>query len=130
MAFFAFFFPLSLIMTSFKDVKEVPKWFETIGKSVGVAQTKNLINAIVTLGSVVLTYTVIMVIIAKFFSASDVSVVGLMEAITSGNVYAEDLNTENLQSMTLASFVALMYVLNYIFNQIPQIYSMTFKILF
>jgi hypothetical protein len=124
MAFFAFFFPLSLIMISFKDVKEVPKWFETIGKSVGVAQTKNLINAIVTLGSVVLTYTVIMVIIAKFFSASDVSVVGLMDAITSGNIYAEDLNTENLQSMTLASFVALMYVLNYIFNQIPQITKM------
>ena len=124
MAFFAFFFPVSLIMISFKDVQDVPKWFGTIGKSVGVAQTKNLINAIVTLGSVVLTYTVIMVIIAKFFSASDVSVVGLMDAITSGDIYAEDLNTENLQSMTLASFVALMYVLNFVFSQIPQITKM------
>lgn len=124
MAFFAFFFPLSLVMVVFKDVKYVPKWFSTIGKSVGVAQTKNLINAIVTLGSVVLTYTVIMVVIAKFFSASDTSVVGLMDAITSGQIYADDLNTDNLQSITLISFIALLYIINFIFEQIPQITKM------
>ncbi len=124
MAFFAFFFPISLVMTIFKDVKEVPKWFGTIGKNVGVAQLKNLINAIVTLGSVVLTYTVMMVIIAKFFSASNVSVVNLMNAITSGNIYAEDLNTDALYSLTLASFIALMYVLTFVFDQIPQITKM------
>ena len=124
MALFAFFFPLSLIMVVFKDVKEVPKWFGDIGKSVGVAQIKNLISAIVTLGSVVLTYTVIMVIVAKFFSAPDASVVGLMDAITSGQIYADDLNTENLQAMTLISCIALVYVMNFIFSQIPQITKM------
>lgn len=124
MALFAFFFPLSLIMIVFKDVKEVPKWFGDIGKSVGVAQIKNLINAIVTLGSVVLTYTVIMVVVAKFFSASDASVVGLMDAITSGQIYADDLNTDNLQAMTLISCIALVYVMNFIFAQIPQITKM------
>jgi hypothetical protein len=124
MALFAFFFPLSLIMMIFKDAKEVPKWFGDIGKTVGVAQIKNLINAIVTLGSVVLTYTVIMVIVAKFFSAPGVSVNGLMDAITSGQIYADDLNTENLQAMTLISCIALVYVLNFIFSQIPQITKM------
>ena len=128
MALFAFFFPLSLIMMTFKDVKEVPKWFGTIGKSVGVAQIKNLISAIVTLGSVVLTYTVIMVIVAKFFSAPDASVNGLMDAITSGQIYADDLNTENLEAMTLTSCIALVYVMNYIFEQIPEITKMVMAV--
>lgn len=124
MALFAFFFPLSLIMVIFKDVKEVPKWFGEIGKTVGVAQIKNLINAIVTLGSVVLTYTVIMVIVAKFFSASDASGANLMDLITQGDIYASDLNTENLEAMTLISCVALVYVMNFIFAQIPQVTKM------
>ena len=124
MAFFAFFFLISLVMTSFKDVKEVPKWFGTIGKNVGVAQLKNVINAIVTLGSVVLTYTVMMVIIAKFLSASNVSVNDLMGAIYGGNLYEEDLSTDALYSLTLASFIALLYVLNFVFEQIPQITKM------
>ena len=111
-------------MTSFKDVKEVPKWFGTIGKNVGVAQLKNVINAIVTLGSVVLTYTVMMVIIAKFLSASNVSVNDLMGAIYGGNLYEEDLSTDALYSLTLASFIALLYVLNFVFEQIPQITKM------
>ena len=49
MALFAFFFPLSMVMVIFKDVKEVPKWFGDVGKNVGAAQIKNLISAIVHL---------------------------------------------------------------------------------
>lgn len=128
MAFFAFFFPLSLVMAAFKDVKEVPKWFGDIGKSVGVAQIKNLINAIVTLGSVVLTYTVMMVIIAKFFSSPDETVGSLMDAIMSGQIYADDLNSDNLQAVTLASSIALVYILNFIFDQIPQITKMILSV--
>ena len=121
MALFAFFFPLSLATVAFKGAENVPEWIGKLGSSVGVSQVKNLINSIVTLASVVITYTVIMVIIAKFFSAPDASVTNLMDAITSGQVFADDLNTENLQAMTLISCIALVYVLNYIFDQIPQI---------
>jgi hypothetical protein len=128
MALFAFFFPLSMVMIIFKDVKEVPKWFGEIGKSVGASQIKNLISAIVTLGSVILTYTVIMVIVAKFFSAPDASVNGLMDAITSGQIYADDLNTENLEAMTLTSCIALVYVMNFIFAQIPEITKMIMSV--
>lgn len=124
MAFFAFFFPLSLVTMPFKDADSVPKWIGNIGNSVGVNQIKNLINAIVTLGSVVITYTVMMVIIAKFFSAPDASVNNVMDAITSGQIFADDLNTENLEAMTLASCVVLVYVLNFIYDQIPQITKM------
>ena len=99
-------------------------FIKKLGKNVGVNQIKNLISAIVSLGSVVITYTVIMSIIAKFFSATDVSNVELMNAITSGKIFDTDLSSENLEAMTLVSCIALMYVLNYIYKQIPQITKM------
>ncbi|MBE6457778.1 MAG: hypothetical protein E7011_03165 [Alphaproteobacteria bacterium] len=124
MAFFAFFFPISLVTFAFKGAEHVPEWIGKLGSGVGVNQIKNLINAIVTLGSVVLTYTVIMVIIAKFFSAPDASAADLMNAITTGQIFEADLNTENLQAMTFMSAIVLVYVLNYIQGQIPQITKM------
>ncbi len=123
MALFAFFFPLSLATVAFKGAEHVPEWIGKIGNSVGVTQVKNLINSIVTLASVIITYTVMMVILAKFFSGPDV-VNGLMDAITSGQIYEDDLNTENMQAMTLIGCIALVYVLNYILEQIPQITKM------
>ena len=124
MAFFAFFFPLSLITMAFSGADYVPKWITGIGGTVGVKQIKNLISSIVTLGSVIITYTVIMVIMAKFFSAPDTSVTDLMTAITTGEIFAADLNTENLQAMTIISCVVLLYVLDFIYKQIPQITKM------
>jgi hypothetical protein len=62
-----------------------------------------------------------MAIIAKFFSATDVSNVELMNAITSGDIFEKDLSAENLEALTLTSCIALMYVLNYVYKQIPQI---------
>jgi hypothetical protein len=123
MALFAFFFPLSLVTVAFKGAEHVPEWIGKMGNSVGVTQVKNLINSIVTLASVIITYTVMMVILAKFFSGPDV-VNGLMDAILSGQIYEDDLNTENIQAMTLIGCIALVYVLNYILEQIPQITKM------
>ncbi|MBO5739642.1 MAG: hypothetical protein J6R52_01075 [Alphaproteobacteria bacterium] len=124
MAFFAFFFPLSLATFAFNGADSVPDVIKKIGKGVGVNQIKNLISSIVTLGSVIITYTVIMAIIAKFFSATDVSNVELMNAITSGDIFEKDLSAENLEALTLTSCIALMYVLNYVYKQIPQITKM------
>lgn len=124
MTFFAFFFPLSLMLFAFKGASNVPSWIGKMGQNLGASQLKNLINAIITLSSAVITYTVIMVIIAKFFSLSGADTTTLMQAITSGQVFADDLNTENLQAMTLASCIILVYVLNYIYGQIPQISKM------
>lgn len=124
MTFFAFFFPLSLVLFAFKGASNVPGWIGKMGQNLGTSQLKNLINAIITLSSAVITYTVIMVIIAKFFSVSGADTTTLMQAITSGQVFADDLNTENLQAMTLASCIILVYVLNYIYGQIPQISKM------
>ena len=121
MAMFAFFFPLSLMMMAFKGVEHVPDWLTHFGKGVGTDQFKKLVNAIVALASCVITYTVIMVILAKFFSDPDVASVGLMEKITTGQIFESDLSLENLEDITLVKTVILTYVMVFIYKQIPQV---------
>ena len=123
MTFFAFFFPLSLTLVSFKGA-DAPQWMANLGKNVGTDQFKKVINAIIGLAAAVLTYTVIMVIIAKFFSAPGESAADLMTLITSGSVFEADLDQDNLAQITLGSAIVLVYVLNYIYSQIPQVTNM------
>lgn len=124
MAFFAFFFPLSLTMMAFRGASDVPQWMSGMGKNLGAAQIKKLIGAIVALAAGVIVYTVIMVIIARFFSAPDVSTSVLMEKILAGTVFADDLSNTNLETTTLMGVVILVYVLNFIYAQIPGIKKM------
>lgn len=123
MTFFAFFFPLSLILVAFKG-DNAPKWMSGLGKDVGTNQFKRLIDSIVALAAAVLTYTVIMVILAKFFAEPGQSAADIMNMITSGEIYSDELSEENLQAMTLGGCVVLVYVLNFIYGQIPQVTSM------
>ncbi|MBO4683042.1 MAG: hypothetical protein J5611_00475 [Alphaproteobacteria bacterium] len=120
MAMFAFMFPLGLVMMSFRG-GDMPEWMSSLGKGLGTNQSKKLINAIITLASAVITYMVIMVIITRFFSDSGVSISELMNAITSGKVMDSDLSHSNLATMTLGGMVILVYVLNYINSQIPNV---------
>ena len=123
MAFFAFFFPLSLILVAFKG-DDAPKWMSSLGKGVGTDQFKKLINAIIALAAAVLTYTVLMTIIAKFFAAPGQSAAEIMELITTGNIFEGDLSGDNLAAMTIGGCVILVYVLNFIYKQIPNVTSM------
>lgn len=123
MTFFAFFFPLSLVLVAFKG-GNAPAWITSLGKEIGTGQFKNLINSIIALASAVITYTVIMVIIAKFFSAPGQSAAEIMELITTGQVFEGDLSGDNLAAMTLGGCIILVYVLNFIYDQIPQVTSM------
>ncbi len=124
MTFFAFFFPLSLTLVAFKGADNVPSWISGLGKNVGTNQFKNLINAIIALTAAILTYTVIMMIIAKFFAAPGQSSQELMELILQGNVFEADLSDDNLEQLTLASTTVLVYVLTYIYGQIPNVTKM------
>ena len=47
-----------------------------------------------------------------------------MNAILSGEVFASDLSEENLASITLIGAIILVYVLNYIYKQIPNVSKM------
>jgi len=127
MATFAFFFPMALMLMSFKDSDknpEMPKWMSNLGKGLGAAQIKTLVNSIVTIGATVITYTVILVIIAKFFSSGDMSTTELMKTITSGQIFESDLSYENVMAMSFAGAVVLVYVLNYIYSKIPEVSKM------
>lgn len=123
MAMFAFMFPIALMMMSFRG-GDMPAWMSSLGKGLGASQIKKVVNSIITLGSAVITYMVILVIIARFFSDSGTSVNELMDAITSGTVMSEDLSESNLATLTLGGAVILVYVLNYIYGQIPQVTKM------
>lgn len=124
MAFFAVFFPLSLVAFIFKGAEHVPEWISKLGASLGTGQVKNVINSIVTLGSVVISYTIITIIIVKFFSVSGTSYNEIMESIASGQVYTDILNSETLESMSLIGCAVLGYILSFIMEQIPQISKM------
>ncbi len=127
MTFFAFFFPLSLVMFVFRN-SEAPGWVKQIGKGVGADQFKNVINAIVTLAAAVLTYTVIMVIIAKFFSSAGTSTADLMTMITNGTVTAAALSDDNLAAMTLMGCIVLVYVINFLSDQIKSVTTMVMSV--
>ncbi len=126
MTFFAFFFPLSLMLVSFKGADSLPSWISSLGKNIGTKQFKDLINAIITLAVAVLTYTVITVIISKFFLPGQ-SVEEIMTMITSGDIFAIDLSEENLFDYTLVECIILVYVLNFIYDQIPNVTSMVLQ---
>lgn len=124
MTMFAFFFPLSLILIPFRSAESVPSWISGLGKNIGANQIKKLINAIVALASAVITYTVIIVIIAKFFSSPDASTTDIMNAITSGNIFDTNLSDDNLAMLTIMGTVVLVYVINFIAGQIPNVTNM------
>lgn len=124
MAFFVFFFPLFVMLMSFDGAEHLPQVVKNIGKSAGKDQIKKLINAIVALAACVLTYTVMLIILARFFSDTDVSSADFMNKILTGEVFDANISDENLAALTLTSTVALVYVLNFIFGQIPQVTKM------
>ena len=124
MAMFAFFFPFSLIMVAFRGADNVPSWMSGLGKEIGINQFKNLINAIIALSAAVITYTVIMVIIAKFFTAPDASVNEIMNAITTGNIFDVELSDDNLASLTIMGTVVLVYMISYIQSMVPEVTKM------
>lgn len=123
MAMFAFLFPIALMMMSFRG-GDMPEWMSSLGKGLGTNQLKKVIGSIVALGASVITYLVVMVIIARFFTDSGTSVNELMNAIMSGEVFASDLSDDNLASITLVGIIVLIYVLNYIYSKVPDVSKM------
>ena len=123
MALFAFLFPIALMMMAFRG-GDMPEWMSSLGRGLGTDQIKKLLASIVSLGAAVITYLVIIVIVARFFSDSGVSDTELMNAITSGAIFESDLSENNMETLTLVSMIVLLYVLNYITGQIPTVKKM------
>ncbi len=122
MTFFAFFFPLSLILVAFRGAQNVPSWLSNLGKNIGTSQIKKLVDAIVSLGAAVLTYTVVMGMLAKFFAAPGESAGDIMDMAMAGEaLFTADLSDDNLAQLSIMGCVALIYVLNFIIGRIPEV---------
>ena len=119
MALFAFFFPLSLVFFIFKGASNLPKWMSKLGSDLGSGQIKNLINAIVSVASTILTYTIIMMIIRGYLNSNGMDVNSFDTSYES--LFDFDLENSNAMQITFAGSIVLVYVIRYIADQIPDI---------
>ena len=120
MTFFAFFFPFMMVLWVFKNSKS-SDWVKNMSKEITPAFFQNLINSIVSLATVVITYVVIMVIIAKFFADPNGGSDMLTQQIMDGTLFAGDLSDDNLAMVTLGGVLVLVYVVQYLASNIKQV---------
>ena len=123
MAMFAFLFPFGLLMMAFRGI-DMPEWMSSLGKGLGTSQIKKLVNSIVTLGAAVITYLVTMVLVTKFFADNDISGQELIEYVDSGAIFDVDFAEGDPATLTLVGTGVLLFVMNYICDQIPQVTKM------
>lgn len=119
MAMFAFFFPLSVVLFIFRDANNAPGWMKDLGKNLGGGQIKKLINAIVSVASTILTYTIIMLVIRGFLDANGINADSIQN--TTESLFDFDLENSSAMQITFAGAIVLVYVINYIADQIPKI---------
>lgn len=119
MAMFAFFFPLSIVLFIFRGANDTPGWMKSLGSNLGGGQIKKLINAIVSVASTILTYTVIMLIIRGFLDANGVDADSIRNSAES--LFDFDLENSSAMQITFAGAIVLVYVINYIADQIPKV---------
>lgn len=119
MAMFAFFFPLSIVLFIFRGAADLPGWMGNIGKNLGGEQIKKLVNAIVSVASSILTYTVIMLIIRGFLNANGVDTDSISNATES--LFEFDLENSDAMQITFVGSIVLVYVINFIAGKIPDV---------
>lgn len=119
MAMFAFFFPLSLVLFIFKDASDLPAWMKNLGGSLGSGQIKKLINAIVSVASTILTYTIIMMIISGYLHSNGFDPNAMPTNYES--LFDFDLDNSDAMQLTISGAIVLVYVIKYIADQVPQI---------
>ena len=119
MAMFAFFFPFSVVFFIFKDAASLPEWMKKLGNDLGSGQIKKLINAIVSVAAAILTYTIMMLIIRGFLDANGVDPDSIQN--TSEQLYNFDLENSSAMEITFAGAIVLVYVINYIEDQVPKV---------
>ena len=124
MAFFAFLFPLSLVLLPFKGADSVPGWLGKLGNNIGKKQITNMINSIVAMGSAVLSYTIIINILMRFLVMPELDGAEMIQATDMSALFAEDISENSTQSLTLMSCTALVFVLTYLEKQVPNISKM------
>jgi hypothetical protein len=129
LAMFAFFFPFMLVFFVFKK-SSAADWVKKMGDAFTSSETsliKRVINTIISLVVAVITYTIVMVIIAKFFESSAMPSNEAVKNILAGTISSDMLGDANLLNLTLMGCVMLGLVLNYLTAQIPVVVDEIFK---
>ena len=119
MAMFAFFFPLSLVLFIFQGASDLPGWMKNLGKTFGGQQIKKLINAIVSVVATILTYTIIILLIHGYIYGHNIDANSLQTAATS--IMNFDLDSADAVQITFFGLIVLVFVLDYLTKQIPNI---------
>ena len=120
MAMFAFFFPLSLVFFIFKKSDgPIPDWMKKVGDGLSSKQIKTLINAIASVASAILTYTIIMILIRGYLVGNGVDMDSVKN--TSESLLDFDLDNPNAIQITFFGSIVLVFIINYIAKQIPNI---------
>jgi hypothetical protein len=68
----------------------------------------------------IITYTIAMVVIAKFFASDAMTSNEIVKHILAGTVSKDILSNENLTNLTLMSCIVIGFVLNYLTSKIPE----------
>jgi hypothetical protein len=125
---FAFFFPFMLVFFVFKN-SSAADWVKKYGDAftTGPGLIKDVLNAIALLVVAIITYTIAMVVIAKFFASDAMSSNEMVQHILAGTVSKDILSNENLTNLTLMSCIVIGFVLNYLTAEIPNVGKEVFK---
>ena len=123
MAIFAFFFPLSIVFFIFQDAQDAPKWMNGFGKSLGAGQIKQLINAIVSIAASILTYTIIIAILAGFLTNQGVNIDALNDDPNFfKSVFEFDLDADAaIDQISILSLVVLAFIVQYLADQVQEV---------
>jgi len=119
MAMFAFFFPISIVLFVFKDAPDIPGWMKNLGGDLGLGQIKKLINAIVSMSSSILTYTIIILLIRGYLNSNGVDADSIRNSYES--LFQFDLDHSDAMQITFAGCIVLIYVITFISNQVPEV---------
>lgn len=119
MAMFAFFFPLSLIFFIFQGASDVPNWMKNLGKNFGGKQIKELINAIVSVVSTILVYTIAMILVSGYLNGRDLDINSITNV--SDSMLNFDFDNPNINQLTFFGIIVLVFIVNYLIKEIPNI---------
>ncbi|MDR0967410.1 MAG: hypothetical protein LBL75_01090 [Rickettsiales bacterium] len=120
LTFFAFFFPFMLVLWVFRNSESV-SWVKDMSKNMTPTYFKNAINSIVSLGVVVITYVVIMVVIIKFLASPEINNAELTRQIMNGTIFDGSFSDDNIAMVSLGGVIVLSYIVMYMADNIGQV---------
>ncbi|MDR2770307.1 MAG: hypothetical protein LBB08_02550 [Rickettsiales bacterium] len=120
LAMFAFFFPFMMVFFVFAHAPSAAEWVKKMGSAFS-GRAKAVFESIVALAVAVVTYTIIMVLVAKFFASDGFSSNVIAQHVIDGTIGPQHLGDENLTNLTLMGCIVIGFLVNYLADKIPEV---------